>query len=1545
MKLQVSFTFLVSTNRVLHYRWRSYYFSLFLLLGFTTATSAQDKVWDKTIGGSSGDALITAKQTPDGGYILAGNSSSSISGDKSQNNQGKKDKYGNLTTDYWVVKLNADGSKAWDKTFGGSDYDDLKSLVLTPDGGFLLGGTSLSAVSGNKTSPDRGAADYWIVKLDAAGTKIWEKNYGGSSYDYLVSIQEAPDGNYLLGGNSVSGIVGDRTAPRSDGNFWVVKIKPDGTKIWDKAYGGRNSSNLTAFASTPDGGLLLAGEIYEQGRKLIKIKPDHTVGWEKDWVEAVKIKTTQNGEILVAYGSGDYGLTKLKADGSEIWALRFGADQLEVLTDFEQTSDGGYLLGGYSNSGISGDKTEGYQGACTVDDISCDTDYWVVKVKADGTKEWDRALGSAGSDGLTSVQQTTDGGYLLGGNSSSDITKDKTQNSKGSSDFWVIKLDNTVRKNQTITFGNSNLLTRTLGDAPFVLEATSSSGLPVSFRVVSGPATVQGNELTVSGANTVHIQAYQPGNAQFNATVTDLFIPVEARPTIVKQWDRTLGGFNREALLALIPTPDGGYLAGGYSESGKTGDKSSATQGASDYWITKLNNQGAKLWDKAYGGNQADSLTILLATPDGGYLLGGTSYSGNSGDKSQGSKGSGDYWILKIDAAGNKLWDKTYGGNQADKLTALISTPDGGFLLGGTSFSGTGGDKSQGSKGRSDYWILKIDANGAKLWDKTYGGAEADRLVALALVPGGGYLIGGTSASSKSGDKSEARRGQADYWVLRLQENGNKQWDKTLGGLTETYAYDECFEDDPAKCQVDLGSSVLTSLLVTPDGNFLIGGYSDAEQGGDKTDKNIGGNSYTRLSDYWIVKLNSKGIKVWDKTYGGIRSEKVFDIGTYLTGNSELAAIRATPDGNYLLAGTSDSDKGGDKSENASGGGERFLYYYSDQFWSGRRSERDYWILKIDEAGTRLWDRTLGSRDDDVLGAVIPTANSGYLLGGTSNGLIGDDKTEAPRDTVTYPFASRGDFWLVQVLDETPPPSANWNMRYGGTGTDNFADVIKTTDGGYLSGGYTDSNISGDKTQWSQGRNDYWIVKSDKNGLKQWEKSYGGANNDYLNRVIQTQDGGYLLAGSSFSGKKGDKTEVSQGGRDYWLVKTDKLGNKLWDKTLGGSGNDELEKVIQLSSGEYVLGGYSNSPVSGDKTQASQGNYDYWLVKISSTGTKIWDKRYGGTGADRLGGFTQTRDGGFFLGGGSSSGQGGDKTQASRGDVDYWAVKTDKDGNLLWEKTYGGTGQDYAVSVRHSDGDNLYLAGYSTSGASGDKSQASRGGRDYWLIKIDANGTKLWDKGFGGDKDDNLSASTYTEQGHYLLAGTSYSGVSGDKTQASQGSGDYWVVEVDEQGNLVMDQRAGGSGEDELRTVTQTKDGGLLLGGRSNSGASGDRTQPSQGGTDYWLIKVVPTNNARVAARTATTPEESAELTPLLAYPNPFQEQVTVRFTLPQTQAASVRVLDGQGREIATLFRGEAKAKQTYQVQWQAGKQAAGMYLLQLQTPTKQNTQKLLLNK
>lgn len=167
----------------------------------------------------------------------------------------------------------------------------------------------------------------------------------------------------------------------------------------------------------------------------------------------------------------------------------------------------------------------------------------------------------------------------------------------------------------------------------------------------------------------------------------------------VKEWDYRYGGNNKDELRAVEHTADGGYILGGYSLSGITGDKTQDKWGQYDYWIVRVDSSGNKLWDKDFGGTKDDLFASLDVTSDGGFILGGGSWSPVSGDKTQGKQGEVDYWIVKTDISGNKQWDKRFGGTSLDYLTCIRQTDDGGYILGGDCFSEVSGDVSQVSRG------------------------------------------------------------------------------------------------------------------------------------------------------------------------------------------------------------------------------------------------------------------------------------------------------------------------------------------------------------------------------------------------------------------------------------------------------------------------------------------------------------------------------------------------------------------------------------------------------------------------------------------------------------------------------------------------------------------------------------------------------------------------------------------------------------------------------------------------------------------------------
>jgi hypothetical protein len=436
---------------------------------------------------------------------------------------------------------------------------------------------------------------------------------------------------------------------------------------------------------------------------------------------------------------------------------------------------------------------------------------------------------------------------------------------------------------------------------------------------------------------------------------------------------------------------------------------------------------------------------------------------------------------------------------------------------------------------------------------------------------------------------------------------------------------------------------------------------------------------------------------------------------------------------------------------------------------------------------------------------------------------------------------------LIQTkcIAQISAPEIEWQQSFGGNSWDYLYGVQQTTDGGYILGGYSQSGISGNKTEASLA-GDFWVLKLNTLGTIEWQNAIGGSDYDGVHCLQQTSDGGYILGGFSKSGISGDKTEPNQGisSTDYWVVKLNSTGSIEWQNTIGGNDYDYLESIQQTTDGGYILGGYSYSGLSGDKTSASFGSVDYWVLKLNVTGAIEWQRTIGGSDADYLHSVQQTADGGYILGGSSNSGISGNKTEASKGNYDYWLLKLNATGAIEWQHTIGGNDIDYLFAARQTSDNGFVLGGYSYSGISGDKTEVAQGGYDYWVVKTDAEGMITWQNTIGGGSDDRLYDIQQTSDNGYLLGGYSKSGISGDKTEPNQGflTVDYWVAKLNVAGELEWQNTIGGSKDDYLHSVQQTSDGGFILGGWSESGITGDKTAAYYGNYDNWLVKLSATD-------------------------------------------------------------------------------------------------------
>ena len=455
-------------------------------------------------------------------------------------------------------------------------------------------------------------------------------------------------------------------------------------------------------------------------------------------------------------------------------------------------------------------------------------------------------------------------------------------------------------------------------------------------------------------------------------------------------------------------------------------------------------------------------------------------------------------------------------------------------------------------------------------------------------------------------------------------------------------------------------------------------------------------------------------------------------------------------------------------------------------------------------------------------------------------------------------------------------------LTIGGTFNDEFRSMYPTKDGGYIVGGSSASFKSGEKTQNSRGSFDYWVVKLDRKGNIEWDKTIGGSGWEKLSALQQTSDGGYILGGTSNSNISGEKTQNSYSSTDdYWVVKLDPSGNIQWDKTIGGSRYDYLRALQQTTDGGYILGGYSESNISGDKTQNSHSlSNDYWVVKLDPLGNIQWDKTIGGNLEDYLFSLQQTTEGGYILGGYSYSDKSGEKTQNGRGGNDYWVVKLNSLGSIQWDKTIGGSSSDDLLSLDQTRDGGYILGGYSYSNKSGEKTEDSRGYFDYWAVKINGSGKIEWDKTIGGSSDDDLQSIKQTIDGGYILGGYSKSDNSGEKTENSRGGDDYWVVKLNGKGKFQWDKTIGGTGTDYLYSVNEVGRNWFLLGGTSSSGVSGDKTEPTRGRTDYWMVLL---NYNKPQSSGIASSENNSNLildnnknTSFKIYPNPVKDMLHI---------------------------------------------------------------------
>jgi len=450
-----------------------------------------------------------------------------------------------------------------------------------------------------------------------------------------------------------------------------------------------------------------------------------------------------------------------------------------------------------------------------------------------------------------------------------------------------------------------------------------------------------------------------------------------------------------------------------------------------------------------------------------------------------------------------------------------------------------------------------------------------------------------------------------------------------------------------------------------------------------------------------------------------------------------------------------------------------------------------------------------------------------------------------------------------------------WQKDIKSNTQDFLSQVTTTIDQQYL---ITGSSIQSSKLQAEANKQnngyDFHLVKLNQQGDQMWEKYFSGNNHDFLSASIATQEGGFLLAGTSYSNKGLDKKDESKGGSDIWLIRLNEFGDELWQKTLGTNSDEEARSVIQTTDlGFFVAGNVQNS-VKG------YGSKDVLVIKLDKNGKELSQLIVGGKGLDEVEKMIPTKDGGALLGIYSRSNIGGSKKTENFGEGDYWIIKLNKDGKVEWEKNYGGKGDDHVRTLALTS-NGYIIGGESRSERSGNKNVGIEEGTDLWLISLNERGEEIWQKSYNFKNRDVLmgmsvlhSADDTSSKGILLGGYTQAEGriESDDET--------FWMLYLNQDGNEQWRKHIKGESrkkEERLSDLRLNRDGSIILAG----------TSAEELGKENW--KIVKLGDSQI--------DKLIEKQEIKIYPNPVTDYAYVE-TGFDFKEADITLYDMGGRQL-----------------------------------------------
>ncbi|GEJ43565.1 T9SS type A sorting domain-containing protein [Chryseobacterium sp. ON_d1] len=490
-----------------------------------------------------------------------------------------------------------------------------------------------------------------------------------------------------------------------------------------------------------------------------------------------------------------------------------------------------------------------------------------------------------------------------------------------------------------------------------------------------------------------------------------------------------------------------------------------------------------------------------------------------------------------------------------------------------------------------------------------------------------------------------------------------------------------------------------------------------------------------------------------------------------------------------------------------------------------------------------------------------------------------------------------------------------WQKEFKSSTQDFLSQITTTIDGQYVISG---SSIQSKKISTENNQNngyDFHLIKLNQQGEKVWEKYFSGQNHDFLSATVNTQEGGFIVTGTSYSGKGLDKKQESRGGSDIWLIRINEFGDELWQKTIGGSSDEEARSVIQTTDlGFFVVGNIQNSA-------KTYGSKDVLVVKLDKDGKELSQIILGGKGLDEVEKMIPTKDGGALLGVYSRSNSGGTKKTENFGEGDYWIIKLDKNGKIEWEKNFGGKGDDHIRTLALTS-NGFIIGGESRSERSGNKTVGLEEGSDLWLISLNERGDEQWQKSYNfKNRDILMSMSVLHSANDTSTKGILLGGYTQAEGRIETNDETFWMLYLDQNGNEQWRKHVKGESrkkEERLSDLKLNRDGSIVLAG----------TSAEELGKENW--KIVKLGDKQV--------DQLIEKYDIKIYPNPVSDYAYVEIGF-DFKDADILLYDMGGRQLQSLKTKNKVTKINTQNLIQ------GAYLLVIKTDTNKTANAKLIKK